>query len=257
MQATETLLTGYTDQEKGAYLGALASLATADRQASEEEMEHLHQMAQSAGLTQTQEQAVIRSATDLSGEELAKCLDILKGSELRYSLITDLIALAKADESYSEEEKQNIEKIAQHLQVDKKQFSILDQFVDKAAERNQSPEEITKPGFLESLGMKDQFSNAGFNMPSSGRGLFGFLGPMLLGGIAAKALGGRRSGGLGGGLGGALGGLLGGSSPMGMGGGMGMGSSMGLPGGLGSLVSGLNRSRGNQSMGGLLSKLFR
>ena len=38
---TTTVLEGYSDQEKGAYLGAVASIATADRQASAEELEYI------------------------------------------------------------------------------------------------------------------------------------------------------------------------------------------------------------------------
>jgi uncharacterized tellurite resistance protein B-like protein len=245
----ETILTGYSEREKGAYLTALASLATADRRASEEELDHLREMAQSAGLSPQQEEFILHSATDISGEDLKKCLDILKTSDLRYSLITDLIALAKADENYTEDEKTNIEKIAKHLDVDGQQVSVLDQFVSKAAEKAQSPEEVQH---LDSLGLRDKFSNAGFNMGSMGKGLMGMLGPMLLGGIAARALGGGRrtsmgGGGLGGGmLGGMLGGMMGGNR-------MGMG---GMGGGLGSLLNGLNRSRNSRSMGGLLGRIF-
>ena len=42
---TTSILDGYSDQEKGAYLGAIASLATADRAASQEEVEHLEELA--------------------------------------------------------------------------------------------------------------------------------------------------------------------------------------------------------------------
>jgi uncharacterized tellurite resistance protein B-like protein len=247
----ETILTGHTEREKGAYLAALASLATADRRASEDELNHLREIAKSAGLSPQQEEFIVHSATDISGEDLKKCLDVLRTSDLRYSLITDLIALAKADENYTEDEQANIEKIANYLDVDSKQVSVLDQFVSKAAEKAESPEALNKPGFLDSLGLRDKFSNAGFNMGSMGRGLMGMLGPMLLGGIAARALGGRRTsmggGGLGGGLlGGMLGGVMG-SNRMGMG---------GMGGGLGSLLNGLNRSRNNRSMGGLLGRLM-
>ena len=232
---SQTILTGYSDQEKGAYLGVLASLATADRQASPEEIEQIKDVAHSAGLSSSQEAAVIRAATELSGEELIKCLDILKSSNLRFSLITDLIALAEADASYTEDEKKNIEKISQYLQIDQKQFSLLDQFVHKAAEK---PEEVNRPGFLESLGLKDQFAKAGVNPQAIGKGLLGMLGPILLGTMAAKAMRGR-------GMGGSLGGMLGGNS---------MG--MGVPGGFGSILSGLNRSRNTRSMGGLLGRLL-
>jgi uncharacterized tellurite resistance protein B-like protein len=247
---SQNLLTKYAEHEKAAYLGALAGLSTADREASDEEVEHLREIARAAGLSEQDEQKILEAAKDTSGNDLKKSLDILKGSDLRYSLITDLIALAKADESYTEDERQNIERVAKYLNVDQNQFSVLDQFVDKAAKDERSPEEFTKPNYLQSTGMEQKFSNAGFDVASIGKSLFGFLGPVLLGGLAGRAMGGGRrgSGGLGG-LGGALlGGLLQGRGNTG---------GMGLPGGLGSLISGLNTSRNNQSMGGLLGRLLR
>ena len=48
MQETVTILEGYSDNEKGAYLGAIASIATADRQASEEELSYLQALSESA-----------------------------------------------------------------------------------------------------------------------------------------------------------------------------------------------------------------
>ena len=251
-----TILTGYSEQEKAAYLVVLASLATADREASPEELEQIQEMAQAAGLSQEQERVVLHSAKDVTGEDLTKGLDILKNSELKYSLITDLIALAKADDNYTADEKANIEKISKYLQVDQKQFSVINQFVDRAAEKAEDPQQVQQQGFFDSLGMRDQFSNAGFNMGSVGKGLIGFLGPMILGSLAGKAMG-RNRGGMGGGLGGILGGALGG----GLGGMLGGNTSgMNLPGGMGgfgSIIAGLNKSRGNQSMGGLLGRLLR
>jgi hypothetical protein len=241
---SETILTGYSEREKGAYLAALASLATADRVASQEELDHLREMSKAAGLSAAQEEFILHSATDMTGDDLKKCLDVLKGSDLKYSLITDLMALGKSDENYSEEEKQNIEHISQHLGISNTQVSLLDQFVSKAAEKETSPEEVTKPGFLDSLGLKDKFSKAGFDMNSMGKGLMGILGPVLLGGIAARALGGGRRGMGSGMLGGLLGGMLGG------------GSLAGRMGGLGTLINGMNRSRNNRSMGGLLGRIL-
>jgi uncharacterized tellurite resistance protein B-like protein len=251
----ESILTGYSEQEKAAYIGALAALATSDREASGEELDHIRELAHAAGVSPEQEQQIISAARDTSGQDLKRCLDTLKSSDLRYSLITDLLALAKADENYSEEEKQNIERVAKYLQVDQNQFTVLDQYVNKAAETEHSPEEMMRPGFMDSLGLRNNFSNAGFNMGSMGKSLFGFLGPMILGGLAARSLGGRRAGpGGAGGLGGMLGGMLGGGmSRGGLGGPGGFG---GLAGGLGSLITGMNRSRSNRSMGGLLGRLL-
>ena len=87
----EKLLKEYSDLEKGAYLGAISSIATADHSATEEEVEYIMALADSASLSDEQKQAVRRAATELTGQELKKCLDILKTSDLKYSLVTDLI----------------------------------------------------------------------------------------------------------------------------------------------------------------------
>src|SRR5690242_10320231 len=108
MSENQTILEGYSDLEKGAYLGAIASLATADRQASDEELEYIQQLADSANLSPEQQQIVRDAATELSGEELNRCLDVLKNSQLKYSLVTDLMAFAKSDQDYSEAEQQSI-----------------------------------------------------------------------------------------------------------------------------------------------------
>jgi uncharacterized tellurite resistance protein B-like protein len=240
MEQTEKLLRDYSDVEKGSYLGAIASIATADRTASEEELEYIRTLSDSAELSPEQQEAVERAATELSGEELKHCLDNLKGSDLRFSLVTDLIAFAESDQNYSPEEKENIEKVAQYLNINKQQFSLLDQFVKKTAEVKAEPEQMQQQGFLGSLGLEDKFKGAGINFGSLTKGLLGIAGPMILGSLVSRGLGGRRGGGggLGGMLGGGLGGMLGG-------------------GGLGSLTSMLNGGRGLGSTGGLFSRILR
>jgi uncharacterized tellurite resistance protein B-like protein len=243
------LLSNYTEQEKTAYITALAALATSDREASDEELENLREVSSSVGLSAEQEETIMKAAQDTSGRELIRSLDVLKDSDLRYGLITDLIAMAKADESYTQEERGNIEKVSRYLNVNDSQFSILDQFVNKAADEERTPEEYRKPDFLRSTGMQDKFSNAGFSMGSMGKSIFGFLAPIILSGIAGRTLRGRNSRSIsnqGGGLGGMLGSILSGS-----------GSPSGMSGGLGGLLTGLARSRSNGSMGGLLGRLLR
>jgi uncharacterized tellurite resistance protein B-like protein len=239
MEQTEKLLKDYSDVEKGSYLGAIASIATADRIASEEELEYIQALADSAELSVEQKQAVERAATELSGEELQTCLDNLKASDLRYSLVTDLIAFAESDQNYTEEEKANIEKIAQYLNINKQQFSLLDQFVKKTKETNVQPEQMQQQGFLGSLGLEDKFKNSGINFGSLTKGLLGFAGPMILGSLLSRGMRGRSGGGPGGMLTGGLGGMFGGG------------------GGLGSLTSMLNGGRGLGSTGGLFSRILR
>jgi tellurite resistance protein len=227
------ILEGYSNREKGAYLGAIASLATADRAASADELEHLEELADAADLSQDQTAAVMRAATELDGKSLTECLDILKKSELRFSLVADLIAFAEIDNNYSPEERANIDSITSYLGVNKTQFGVLDQFVQRTTQSHKTPEEITRPGFLESLGLKEQFSKAGISLNSSTRGLLGMLGPILLGGLLGRSM--RK----------------GSARPR---------SSTGFPGGfggLGSIFSALNGRPSAPQFGGLLKRLLR
>ena len=236
MEQNEKLLKDYSDQEKGAYLGAIASIATADHSATEEELEFIMQLAESAEISEEQKQAVRRAATELSGEELTRCLDILKTSNLRFSLVTDLISFGQSDKDYSSEEKKNVEEIASYLRINQEQFSLLDQFVDKAAKAEAEPEEVSKPGFLSSLGLDEKFKKAGIDWRTVGKGLLGVGGPMLLANMLSGR-GGNRNPLSSGGMGGLLGGLSG--------------------GGIGSIIRSLSGGRGFANSGGLLSKVLR
>jgi len=257
MAQTITILDGYSDREKGAYLGAIASIATADREAGEEEMAYIDALIESANISDEQA-GIIRNAasSNVSDSDLKHFLDELKGSELRFSLVSDVIAFSQSDSNYSEEEKRNVESIANYLGVNQEQFSVLDQFTRKAV--NEAPqqaaalesEQQSPQGFLENLGFGDKLKNAGINTSSLMKGALGILGPILL----AKMFSGRR--GASGGGGGALGGLLGG----GLGGllaGGGLGSLLGGSRGSGGLLGGLlGGGRGFGAAGGLLGRIL-
>ena len=227
----EKLLKDYSDLEKGAYLGAISSIATADHSASDEEMEYIMALAESADLSDEQKKAVSRAATELTGQELKKCLDILKDSDLKFSLIADLISFAEADKKYNEEEKANIEKIAQYLGIDQQQFNLLDQFVKKTAEVKPDVEEVTQPSFLSKLGLDDKLKRSGININSLTKGLLSVAGPMIL----ANLVSGRRNRGMSSSL-----------NPF----------SMGSGGGLGSIISMLSGGRGFSRTGNMFNRVF-
>jgi uncharacterized tellurite resistance protein B-like protein len=227
------LLRDYSDQEKGAYLGAISSIATADHTASDEEMEYIMALADSADLSEEQKIAVRRAATELTGQELKKCLDILKDSDLKYSLVTDLMSFAESDKKYTDEEKANVEKISQYLGINQQQFSLLDQFVRKTAETKPEPEEVTKPSFLSKLGLEQKFKNSGININSLTKGLLGIAGPMIL----ANLISGRRNRGIGSSM-----------NPFSM--------PTGRGGGLNSIISMLSGGRGFSRTGNMFNRIF-
>ena len=229
MEENEKILQGHSDAEKAAYLGAIASIATADRTASADEIEYLSRLCDAADLPDQQRQSVEKAATEVPGKELTRCLDILKNSELKYPLITDLMAFAKSDQNFSEEEQESIHRIAEYLGIDQHQLSLLDQFTEKTTAANVTPQEAADPSFLSSLGLKDKLQNAGINGSSLLKGLIAVAAPMILSNMFSRRNTTTSSGGLGGMLGG---------------------------GGLGSLIGMLSGGRGLGNTGGLLGRIL-
>lgn len=253
------MLKDYTMEEKGAYLAALASVASADGNASEDELEFLRVLSDAAEMPENVEQEVLDIARNPSQISLQLVLDVLKKSQLRFSFITDIISFAKADGAYTPDEQKRIQEMANYLGVDQKQYSLLEQFVSKADEAHQQGEDPSSQAFMNKNGFSDMFKNVGIS-PQMVQGILGIAAPIVLARMMSggKRRGGGMMGGMGGGL---LGGLLGGLM-MGRGGLMGGGrrSNSGL-GSMASVLGGLNGknrygSMGSGGLGGLLGGLL-
>lgn len=232
METSVKILTGISDEEKGAYLSAIASIATADAQVTQTEIDHLTHLCEAADLSATQQQLVLKAASEPSGESLVSTLDLLKGSDLKYSLLTDLFAFAKADGNYSEAEEQSVQKIAAYLGVDETKLQLLDQLAEKASAAGTTTEQMQEPGFLVSL--SDKLKSNGIDAGGLLKGLVSIAAPLIISKMMNKKQTENAGSAPGGG---GLSGLLGG-------------------GGLGSLFSMLSGGKGIGSATGLISKLF-
>jgi len=256
MEAQETqLLKDYSVNEKGAYLAAIASVASADRMASPEEIEFLTLLSQAAGLPADSQQEVIAVANDPSNVSIQKCLDVLKNSELRFSFITDVMSFAKSDGKLDANEQAKIQQMAQYLNINQQQFGALQQFVHKADEAQQQGQNPTDPSFLQNSGLANMLGQSG--VPTGGlmKGLLGVLAPIVISRMMSGRGGGMGSAGAGMG-GGLLGGLLGnvmGGGNAGLGGNSGLG---GLLGGMGGLGGGATQRGGVPTQGGGLGSLM-
>jgi len=282
------LLQNYSEPEKTAYLSAIAALATADRQATAPEAEFLQRLAQQAGLSEGAIRQVLGAADHADNQTVQQSLDQLKSSDLRYSLVTDLISLARADGNYSPGEEEMVSKMAAYLGINPEQKQTLESVVDQAASVPHDPQDPNKQGFLSSIG--DKLSNVGIPKGALMAGLLGVVAPMVI----SKVMGGgsnnggqSHSGSMGGLLGGAMGSLGGGGGSMGsllgglLGGGLlsgvlggnnnantsqypqqgsmgssGLGSIMSVLGGLGGRPNSQPASAGGSGLGGLLGGLF-
>lgn len=224
-------LKDYPENEKTAYLSAVASMGSPDDKATAEEEEFLADLCEEAGLTQQDKEAVIREARDPANDGFERNLDFLRNSDLKYSFVVDILAFAKADGQYTEEEKRKVHRMADRLGISIEQYNVLYEYVEKAEQAQ--GKDASQQGFLESTGLKQKFED--LNIPVGGL-LSGLVAPMLLSGM----MGGRRRGGL-------LSGLLGGGAYR-------YGGRRG--GGLSSLIGMLSGNRGYRRSGGLLGRLF-
>ncbi|GAB3827178.1 TerB family tellurite resistance protein [Hymenobacter jeollabukensis] len=211
----EEVFSQYAEPEKTAYLSVIASLATADRQASQQEGEFLSQMAQVMGLSPQSTQQVLQAAQDSTNDTIKANLDQLRGSNLRYSLVTDLVSFARADGSYANDEEAMVNKISQYLGVNEQQVQTIENVVHQTQQAQVQQPEQAPQGLMDSLG--DKLRSVGIPPQAALGGLIAVAAPMVL----SRVMGGNRgSGGLGGmmGGGGGLGSVLGGGGSSGMGG---------------------------------------
>ncbi|HEX5023628.1 MAG TPA: TerB family tellurite resistance protein [Agriterribacter sp.] len=229
------ILAGGSAQEKTAYLTAIASITTTDNVASDEELQYLLNLASHAGLSESDKVVVQQAALDTTGSGLKPALDTLKSSELRYSLVTDLIAFAESDSNLAAEEKEHIADVAQYLGISAQQLDALNAYVQHAASQPQeafaaAAAPAAGGGLPDSLGIGNTLQNSGINLGSVAKGLLSFVGPMILSNLMSKGLN------------------RGNTNPN---------AGMGGLGNLGSLLGGLTSGRGMSGMGGLLSGLLR
>ncbi len=179
---------------------------------------------------------------------------MLKNSDLRFALITDVLIFAKSDGQLSKEERQKIEEISDYLNISPQQSSALNTLVNTSQTTELPKDEPVDQSFLEKNGLSGILKNA--NIPTSSilKGLLGIAAPLIIG----KLLRGRSNNGnyntSGGGL---LGSVLG----TGIGGGL-LGSLLGgnnnnqSTGGFGSILSNLNGGRGYGGLGSILKNIL-
>lgn len=247
----ENILEGYSVEEKQAYISSIASVATADRVASEDEQAYLSALCEAANI---EDYAVLQASHDATNQSLKKSLDILKVSDLRFSLITDIITFAKSDGQYSLEEQVKINEIAAYLGITAKQSNALNSFVEKSSQLT-SAESFKNDEAMEKNGLSAILKNAGIPTGSILKGLIGIAAPIII----SRMLNSRSRNGSGGGLFGSLSGNQ--NSSGNLGGGL-LGSLLGSgatngSGGLGSILSNLGGGRGYGGLGSIIGRMLR
>lgn len=94
-----------------AYLKIIGYISKVDCQIDDREIAFLQELFRNASLTE-EEQETFMSALDMMNEtDLKSCLDLLEKSDIRFSLINDMVNIMYADGNASEIERETVENI--------------------------------------------------------------------------------------------------------------------------------------------------
>ena len=148
------MLTNYNESERALYMTVLAHMAGVDGDLASEEIFALREMCIRYVLGPAARGNVM-AATALSSEALGDVLDQLAGTDLKFSLMTDVCAMAHLDGVVKPEEAAAIATIAGRLQVGDAQLKALDAFAKRlvSADRPQPAEVRETLASLEGLGI--------------------------------------------------------------------------------------------------------
>jgi uncharacterized tellurite resistance protein B-like protein len=108
------------------YLTVIASMAGADVVLAPEERENLQRLCRELELPDADAAKVLQTAHRPT-DKIERHLDALKSSPLRFTLLSDCLALAYADGDYAAGEKKEIYSLARALGVDDAQVAALEE----------------------------------------------------------------------------------------------------------------------------------
>lgn len=176
-----TNLQKYSDTEKSAYIGAIASIASNNKPITEDEANFIRTLCRSINLPSEKETAILQEATasTTSHVHIWQYLEILKNSPLRYSLLVEIISAAKADSQYTLDEEDLIRQFGEVINITQLQSGVLAHFVSAVELAQKHGEDIKQPAFIIEADLIKEFNHAGLSSDIIGS-LIGVMAPNLL-----------------------------------------------------------------------------
>lgn len=136
----------YPDHEKKAYLCVVASIASADNDVSDQEIANLRTLCRKVELSSRARAEVMAAAECPQAAPIKQYLDHLRESDLRYTLLADMMFLALADRDFSSEERSEVAQIAMVLGINSEQVKAIEEYVraylDLKGDASTTPEEL-------------------------------------------------------------------------------------------------------------------
>lgn len=176
-------------EDRLAYLTVVASIASADSVVSGKETDALRELCRAHRLDDDATQRVVSVAQNRRTEEVESALARLRDSPLRFTLMTDCLHLAYADDTVVVEEEQALAELAGRLKISEPQMKALRESVEavRAAQRAGASDHE-----LEKLGERVGARLAAVGVPVGALAIGGALGAGVAGmstGVAALGLG--------------------------------------------------------------------
>jgi len=113
-------------EERIAYLKVIASLAAADGEIRDQEIEHIRSTCRDFGLNSDEVDEIVSAARNPEQAEIQDTIKGLKDSPLRFTLLADLTLAAHADGRYTKDERIEIVEISQILDTTYDQLVAID-----------------------------------------------------------------------------------------------------------------------------------
>lgn len=143
-------LSSYPEKDKTAFLSVIAVIASADNEVSDSEISNLRSVCKELELSPEGIGKVIEAAENPDSVPVKSYIEKLGTSDLRFTLITDMLHLAYADSTFSETEKTKIHTIAQTMGVGADQVNAMERYV-----------KTVRKAMKNEKGTKDEWKNLG------------------------------------------------------------------------------------------------
>ena len=122
-------LSNYPEVEKVDYLSIVASIASADGKITDEEITKIREFCTMIGIGEIGIGMILAAIADPAIVDVQPILRRLSQTDLKFTLLTDMLFMAHADDIVSPDEKEEIRKIASMLKITPDQIAAIDKYV--------------------------------------------------------------------------------------------------------------------------------
>ncbi|HHH30385.1 MAG TPA: TerB family tellurite resistance protein, partial [Polyangiaceae bacterium] len=112
-------------EERVGYATVVAMMAAADDDVCERERGHLDRLCEALALPESSTTQVLAAAEAADEARVQEAISVLRGSDLRFTLFTDCLLVAYADEQVVPEEEAQLSELADALDIDHRQQEAL------------------------------------------------------------------------------------------------------------------------------------